>query len=134
MEKNRNKYLIPPELNFLINRFIKIKTIEIEIDFGGEIITEEEFKLISIFLLNINYIFINLTDFKINFIYQKFQYGIYTGYFRDLLDEISINKNIIKKNKIKNPELLYEKKWNFQNTFNFISNIFIILSAIYNFF
>ena len=117
-KKNRNKYLIPPELNFLINRFIKINTIEIELDFGGENIGEEEFKLISIFFLNIIYIFVNLAHMKINFMNQKLLYGIYTGYFRDLLDEAGINNNIIKKNKIKNPELLYEKKWNFQNNFN----------------
>ena len=117
-KNNRKKYLIPPELNFLVNRFIKIKTIEIELDFQGEIIDEENFKLISIFLLNIDYIFVNLTHFKINFINQKMQYELYSGYFNDLLKETNIDRNIIKKNKIKNPELIYDKKWNFEYNFN----------------
>ena len=117
-KKNRNKYKVPPELIFLINRFIKITTIEIEIDFQGEMIEDEEFKLISIFLLNVNYVFINLDHFKINFINQKMQYEIYTGYFRDLVHEASIQTNIIKKNRIKYSELLYNKKWNFHNNFN----------------
>ena len=117
-KNNRKKYLIPPELNFLINRFIKIKIIEIELDFQGEIIDEENFKLISIFLLNIDYIFVNLTHFKINFINQKIQYELYSGYFRDLLKEVEIDRNIIKKNKIQNPELIYNKKWNFEYNFN----------------
>ena len=117
-KNNRKKYLIPPELNFLVNRFIKIKTIEIELDFQGEIIDEENFKLISIFLLNVDYIFVNLTHFKINFINQKMQYELYSGYFRDLLQEADIDRNIIKKNKILNPELIYDKKWNFEYNFN----------------
>ena len=117
-KKNRNKYIIPPELNFLINRFIKIKTIEIELDFQGEIIDEENFKLISIFLLNVNYIFVNLTHLKINFINQNLQYELYSAYFRDLLQGANVNRNIIKKNRIKYPELLYDKKWNFQYNFN----------------
>ena len=117
-KKNRSKYRIPPELSFLINRFINITTIEIDIDFQGEIIEDEEFKLISIFLLNMNHIFIHLDHFKINFINQKLQYEIYTSYFRDLVDEASIDRNIIKKNIIKYSELLYNNKWNFQNNFN----------------
>ena len=117
-KKNRSKYLIPPELNFLINRFIKIKIIEIELDFQGEIIDEENFKLISLFLLNIDYIFINLTHLKINFINQNLQYELYSGYFRDLVSGANINRNIIKKNIVKYPELIYDKKWNFQYTFN----------------
>ena len=117
-KKNRSKYLIPPELNFLINRFIKIKTIEIELDFQGEIIDVENFKLISLFLLNVDYIFINLTHIKINFINQNLQYELYSGYFRDLVSGANVNRNIIKKNNVKYPELIYDKKWNFQYTFN----------------
>ena len=121
-KKNRNKYSIPPELNFLINRFIKITTIEIDLDLQREPIDDEDFKLISIVLLNLNHIFINIGQFKISFINQKFLYKIYTGYFQDLLNDTSINKNIIKKNKIKYPELLYDKKWNFQYNFNLEEN------------
>ena len=49
---------------------------------------------------------------------QKLQYEIYTSYFHDLLSSTQINKNIIKKNKNINPELLYDKKWNFKDKFN----------------
>ena len=117
-KKNRNRYSIVPELNFLINRFIKITTIEIDLDLQREIIDDTDFKLISIVLLNLNIIFVNIEHFKISFINQKFLYKIYTGYFRDLLNSTSINKNIIKKNRIKYPELLYDKKWNFLYNFN----------------
>ena len=60
----------------------------------------------------------NLKQLKINFINQKLQYDLYCGYFQDLLYETKINKNIIKKNKIINPELIYEEKWNFKDKFN----------------
>ena len=117
-KKNRTKYMVPPEINFLINRFVKIKTCEIELDFQGTSIDEKDFNLISLFLLNINSLFVNLDYFKINFINQKFQYDIYTSYFRDLLSSSKITKNIIKKNKITNPELIYDKRWNFIDKFN----------------
>ena len=117
-KKNRTKYLVPPEINFLINRFVKIKTCEIELDFQGTSIDEKDFNLISLFLLNINSLFVNLDHFKINFINQKFQYDIYTSFFHDLLSSSKITKNIIKKNNIINPELIYDKKWNFIDKFN----------------
>ena len=116
--KNRSKYLLPPEINFLINRFIKITSCEIELDFQGTLINLEDYNVISLFFLNINRIFVNLKQLKINFINQKFQYDLYCGYFHDLLYESQINKNIIKKNKIINPELIYDEKWNFKDKFN----------------
>ena len=117
-KKNRNKYLIPPELNFLINRFIKIKTIELEFDFQGEEINDVDFKLISISLLNLKYVFINLSHIKINLINHKLQYGIYNGYYKDLVKDLFIKRNMIKKNIINNPELIYDKKWDFKHLFN----------------
>ena len=35
-----------------------------------------------------------------------------------MLNETQINKNIIKKNKIINPESIYDEKWNFKDKFN----------------
>ena len=117
-KKNRSKYLLPPEINFLINRFIKITSCEIELNFQGTHINMEDFNVISLFLLNINRIFVNVKELKINFTNQKLQYDLYCGYFQDFLYETKINKNIIKKNKIINPELIYEEKWNFKDKFN----------------
>jgi hypothetical protein len=117
-KKNRNKYLVPPELNFLINRFIKIKTIELEFDFQGEEINDIDFKLISISLLNLKYVFLNLSHIKINLINHKFQYGIYNSYYKDLINDTFIKRNMIKKNRINNPELIYNKKWDFKHDFN----------------
>ena len=117
-KKNRTKYLLPPEINFLVNRFVKITSCEIELDFQGTSITEKDFNVISLFFLNINRIFVNLKQLKINFTNQKLQYDLYCGYFQDLLYETQINKNIIKKNKIINHELIYEEKWNFKDKFN----------------
>jgi hypothetical protein len=49
---------------------------------------------------------------------QKLQYELYTSYFQDLLSTFQINKKIIKKNRIYNPESIYDKKWNFSDKFN----------------
>ena len=117
-KKNRTKYLVPPEVNFLINRFVKIKTCEIELDFQGASIDSKDFNLISLFLLNINCLFVSLDHLKINFINQEFQYDIYTSYFHDLISSTKISNNIIRKNNIINPELIYNKKWNFIDKFN----------------
>ena len=116
--KNRSKYLLPPEINFLVNRFVKITSCEIELDFQGAPINLEDFNVISLFFLNINRIIVNLKQLKINFINQKLQYDLFCGYFQDLLNETQINKNIIKKNKIINPESIYDEKWNFKDKFN----------------
>ena len=116
--ENRSKYLLPPEINFLVNRFVKITSCEIELDFQGAPINLEDFNVISLFFLNINRIIVNLKQLKINFINQKLQYDLFCGYFQDLLNETQINKNIIKKNKIINPESIYDEKWNFKDKFN----------------
>ena len=47
--KNRSKYLLPPEINFLVNRFVKITSCEIELDFQGAPINLEDFNVISLF-------------------------------------------------------------------------------------
>ena len=117
-KQNRNKYLVPPEINFLVNRFVKIVTCEIELDLQGTPVNFNDFNIISLFFLNINRLFVNLKYLKINFINQKFQYELYTSYFQDLLTTTQINKNIIKKNLIINPESIYDRKWNFSDKFN----------------
>ena len=117
-KQNRNKYLVPPEINFLVNRFVKIITCEIELDLQGTPVNFNDFNIISLFLLNINRLFVNLKYLKINFINHKFQYELYTSYFQDLLNTTQINKNIIKKNIIINPESIYDRKWNFSDKFN----------------
>ena len=117
-KNNRNKYLIPPELNFLINRFIKIKSIEIELDLQGEPVNDNDFNLISLFLLNLNKLFIGLSQFKINFINQRFQYDICNEFFKDLISSGTLKNNIIKRNNIAHHEFIYDKKWNFEDKFN----------------
>ena len=108
----------------MINRFIKIKTIELEFDFQGEEINDIDFKLISISLLNLKYVFINLSHIKINLINHKFQYGIYNSYYKDLINDTFIKRNMIKKNRINNPELIYNKT----NDIIFcIKNIFMLI-------
>jgi hypothetical protein len=46
------------------------------------------------------------------------QYGIYNGYYKDLINDTFIKRNMIKKNRINNPELIYNKKWDFKHDFN----------------
>ena len=52
----RKKYEIPPELIFLINMFHRMTILDINIKFDGEVLGEEDIKLFTITILNINYI------------------------------------------------------------------------------
>ena len=116
-KRNKENYNIPPELNFLVNRFKKINTIGINIDFEGENLTEEDLKLYTITLLNLDYIFTDLKHFKINFINKKLQYELYVKYYQKLLNILIKHKKNLKKNKIQYPELMYSQKWDFIHDF-----------------
>ena len=59
-------YIIPPEYIFLENLFNHINTISIDFNWG-ETFTEEDLTLLTVIMININYIFTNLKGFNIEF-------------------------------------------------------------------
>ena len=96
------KYDLPPELIFLINIFQKIDTLDINIFFEGEVFDDDDLKLFTITILNINYILIKLKTVKINLIHNKLQNYLYLRYYQKVLDILNNNKEWFKKNKIEN--------------------------------
>lgn len=113
-----SKYDIPPELIFLFNIFQEINTLDIDIEFGNEILNEEDFSLFAISLLNSIYIFSKLDYIKINLINSHLQYYIYEQYYNKVLRLLKIGKEYIKKNIFNDKSFLYENKWNFIYDFN----------------
>ena len=114
----RKNYEIPPELIFLINMFHRMNTLDISIDFDGEILTEEDIKLFSITILNINYFLPKLQQVNLNFINNKLQFSMYKRYYTKIFNLLKIGGENIKKNYIKNQSLMYKIKWDFINDFN----------------
>ena len=114
----RKKYEIPPELIFLINIFHRMNVLDVNIDFDGEIITEEDLKLFTITILNINIILPKLEQINLNFIHDKLQFNLYKRYYTKIFNLLKISEENIKKNKIKNHPLIYDIKWDFENDFN----------------
>ena len=114
----RKKYEIPPELIFLINMFYRINTLDINLEFDGENFSEEDIKLFTITILNINYIFPRLEQVNLNFIHNKLQFSLYKRYYTKISNLLNISQGTLKKNLIKNHSLMYNIKWDFENDFN----------------
>ena len=112
------KYEIPPELIFLVNLFHRITCVDINIEFDGEILGEEDNKLFTITILNINYILPKLEQANLNFIHNKLQYSLYKRYYYKLFNLLKTGEQNIKKNIIKNHSLIYNIKWDFKHEFN----------------
>ena len=117
-EKIEKKYDIPPEMIFLVNVFGEIDTLEFDIDFEGELLNEEDIKLFTITILNMSFIFPKLIHANINFINNKLQYYLYEKYYSKILNILKLAEDSIKKNKIKNIDSIYNKKWDFSHEFN----------------
>ena len=117
----RKKYEIPPELIFLINIFHRMNILDINIEFDGEVLGEEDIKLFTITILNINYILPKLEHLNLNFVHNKLQFFLYKRYYKkifNLFNLINAGKETIKKNQISNHSLMYNIKWDFENDFN----------------
>ena len=114
----RKKYLIPPELIFLINLWHRIVILDINIEFDGEILGEEDIKLFAITILNVIYILPNLEQANLNFIHNRFQYYLYKLYYYKIFNLLNKGEQSIKKNRIKNHSLMYNIKWDFEHEFN----------------
>ena len=116
--KMKTKYDIPPEMIFLINIFQRIDTLDINIFFEGEDLEDNDIKLFTITLLNINYILVKLKTLKINLTHEKLQHFLYLRYHQKLINILNNNKEWLKKNKNENSNLIYDSKWDFQHDFN----------------
>ena len=114
----RKKYEIPPELIFLINMLYRINTLDINLEFDGENYSEEDIKLFTITILNINYIFPKLEQVNLNFIHNKLQFSLYKRYYTKISNLLNMSQGTLKKNLIKNHSLMYNIKWDFENDFN----------------
>ena len=114
----RKKYDIPPELIFLINMFHRMNALDIGIEFNGEILNEDDIKLFTITILNINYILPKLEHINLNFIHNKLQFSLYKRYYRKINNLLKLWEENIKKNKIKNHSKIYNIKWDFEHDFN----------------
>ena len=117
-EKIEKKYEIPPEMIFLVNVFKEIDTLEFDIEFEGELLNEEDIKLFTITILNMSFIFQKLIHVNITFINHKLQFNLYEKYYSKILNILKKAEESIKKNKIKNIDSIYNKKWDFNHEFN----------------
>ena len=72
----RKNYEMPPEFIFLINMFHRMETLDINIEFDGETLSDEDIKLFTITILNINYISPKLEHLNLNFIHNKLQFSL----------------------------------------------------------
>ena len=114
----QKKYEIPPELIFLINIFHRITILDVNFEFDGEELGEEDIKLFTITILNINYILPKLEHLNLNFIHNKLQFYLYKRYYKKIFNLLKEGKETIKKNQIKNHSLMYSIKWDFEHNFN----------------
>ena len=115
-ENVKKKYMLEPELIFLINVFNLVQMIEIDFDFEGELFNLNEFSLFFIVIININYLLNDLNDIKLNLINRNLLYGIYGVNNLRLFNETKYNL-FFKKNKIIFNNNIYTEKWDFDQDF-----------------
>ena len=123
-KSQRNKYIVLPELIFLINLYSQVTEIIIDINLFNDFLNEDETQtqLIELTILNIHWLFSSVKSFKINLINENFEKSIYNCYLQQLNDFcFNINQNI-KKNVLINEDYIYKKKWNFTDFFKLEEN------------
>ena len=92
--------------------------LDINIEFDGEVLGEEDIKLFTITILNINYILPKLEHLNLNLIHNKLQFFLYKRYYKKIFNLFALGEETIKKNKIKEHSLIYNIKWDFEKEFN----------------
>ena len=113
----KKKYILQPELIFLLNMFHLVTKIIINFDFSRKEINSYEFHLFIIIILNISYLIKDFKDIKINFINKNIQNGINGIHIQDLKEEKNKHKIINKINKTFLKKQ-FDEKWDFENNFN----------------
>ena len=111
-------YQVPPELIFLINIFQNCLKLEINIEFDKDILTQEDFQLYTITLLNIEYVFPNLENISLNLVHRNIQEFLNNKYISKLTKLMLIREETFKKNYIKHNISIYAIKWDFEKDFD----------------
>ena len=110
-------YQVPPELIFLVNIFQNILKLEIDIEFGQDNLTQEDFQLYTITLLNIEYVFPNLENISLNLVQKNLQDFICKQVIYKMT-KLLLNTESFKKNYIKDNISRYAIKWDFETEFD----------------
>ena len=115
-EKHSQNYYLPAIFIFLLNSLDKVEIININFGEINDIITNEDVDFFSIVIYNIQHIFSNVNNIKINLIHKKLQCILFSKYFEELQKNLILNNVNIKKIFFK-LDYVYDKKWNFENEF-----------------
>ena len=115
-ERNSTNYYLPGIFIFLMNCLEKIETINIDFDTYNETITNEDVDYLAIVIYNVQYIFNNVNQIKLNLIHTKLQCGIFSKYFEEYKNALNDINGEIKKRYI-NLDYIYDKKWDFTTEF-----------------
>ena len=110
-------YQVPPELIFLVNIFQNILKLEIDIEFGQDNLTQEDFQLYTMTLLNIEYVFPNLENISLNLVHKNLQEFINKQSIHKMT-KLLLNTEYTKKNYIKDNISKYSIKWDFEAEFD----------------
>jgi len=110
-------YQVPPELIFLVNIFQNILKLEIDMEFGQDNLTQEDFQLYTITLLNIEYVFPNLENISLNLVHKNLQEFINKQSIHKMM-KLLLNTELLKKNYIKDYNSKYAIKWDFEAEFD----------------
>ena len=114
-EKYSTNYYLPGIFIFLMNCLEKIETINIDF-YNNDSITNEDVDFFAIVIYNVQNIFNNVNQIKLNLIHAKLQCGIFTKYFEEYKKALNDNNGEIKKRYI-NLDYIYDKKWDFTTEF-----------------
>ena len=113
-KKNRSKFHLPGTFIFLMNIFIYVKNIEINLNFEEEKLTKDEVNFFILCILNIQYVFPMKINIKINLIHEELQCFVYRRFYKELFRNTKRgNFKMIYMNK----NDLYRKKWDFETEF-----------------
>ena len=113
-----HNYQVPPELIFLVNIFQNCLKLEINIEFDKDILTQEDFQLYTITLLNIEYVFPNLENISLNLVHKNIQEFHNNKYISTLAKLMLKRDETFKKNYIKHNISMYAIKWDFEADFD----------------
>ena len=112
-KKNKTNINLPGVYILLINAFIYIKDIDIDFNFDEQL-TKDEVNLFIISLLNLQYIFSDKINIKINLINEGLQCLVYRRFYKELFKNTKFgNFKMIYMNK----DDIYKKKWDFETEF-----------------
>jgi hypothetical protein len=113
-KKNCHNLHLPGTFVFLMNIFIYIETIEININFKEDKLTKDDVNLFILCILNLQYIFVQKLNVKVNLINEELQCLVYRRFYKELyINTRDDNFKMIYMNK----DDIYKKKWDFETEF-----------------